>query len=243
MSSVTHEEIQESLGAYALDAVDPDEALAISAHLFECPECLAEADAHRAVASHLDDVCGRMPLPLHVEPPASSAPPASSRSRTSPLIIALLGVAAAGHAAAVPHHIDAAHGGAVTAVAFVLVALAQTYWAVRLARKRTTNLELAVAGSSLFLIAIWVVSRTMGVPFGPHSGAPEAVGVLDASATAAHIGLAALLVRARWILAGLAVGALSVGAALAIPSDRDVPAAPAADVHDHQGGDAHHDHP
>jgi anti-sigma-K factor RskA len=50
---VTHEEIQELLGAYALDAVDADEAMVVEVHLEECPRCRAEVAQHREVASLL----------------------------------------------------------------------------------------------------------------------------------------------------------------------------------------------
>jgi len=49
----THHEIEELLGAYALDAVDPDEAATVEAHLAGCPRCRAEVEAHREVASLL----------------------------------------------------------------------------------------------------------------------------------------------------------------------------------------------
>ena len=47
---LSHDEVTELLGAYALDAVDPEEALAIEAHLADCPRCTAEVGQHRAVA-------------------------------------------------------------------------------------------------------------------------------------------------------------------------------------------------
>lgn len=48
-----HGEIETLLGAYALDAVEPDEALAVERHLTECPRCRAEVDAHREMAGAL----------------------------------------------------------------------------------------------------------------------------------------------------------------------------------------------
>ena len=50
---MTHEEIQDLLGAYALDAVEPDEALAIEDHLRECPRCRAEVADFRETAALL----------------------------------------------------------------------------------------------------------------------------------------------------------------------------------------------
>jgi hypothetical protein len=49
----THEEIQELLGAYALDAVEPEDAAEIERHLAVCPRCRAEVADHREVAGFL----------------------------------------------------------------------------------------------------------------------------------------------------------------------------------------------
>ncbi|MGH2872076.1 MAG: zf-HC2 domain-containing protein, partial [Solirubrobacteraceae bacterium] len=48
-----HHEIEELLGAYALDAVDPDERAAVDSHLAECLRCRAEVDRHRQIAAGL----------------------------------------------------------------------------------------------------------------------------------------------------------------------------------------------
>ena len=50
---MTHEELQELLGAYAIDAVDPDEVALVDAHLAECPRCRAEVADLREVAALL----------------------------------------------------------------------------------------------------------------------------------------------------------------------------------------------
>ncbi len=81
----THHDVEELLGAYALDAVDPDEARLVEAHLAECPRCRAEVAAHREVAALLtsgssepapegvwDRIAGELgdtppPVPLHVD--------------------------------------------------------------------------------------------------------------------------------------------------------------------------------
>jgi anti-sigma factor RsiW len=79
---MTHAEITELLGAYALDAVSPEEAAAIEQHLAECPRCRAEVAAHREVAGVLGNLSGTAPaglwnriadeLALGSEPPAVS---------------------------------------------------------------------------------------------------------------------------------------------------------------------------
>lgn len=52
-------EIEELLGAYALDAVDPDERALMEDHLATCPRCRAELADHREVAALL----GNLPEP------------------------------------------------------------------------------------------------------------------------------------------------------------------------------------
>lgn len=58
---LTHHELEELLGAYALDAVTPDEANAVELHLRECPRCHAEVAAHREVAASLAHVGSTAP--------------------------------------------------------------------------------------------------------------------------------------------------------------------------------------
>ena len=50
---MAHHEIEELLGAYALDAVDADEARLVEDHLADCPRCRAEVAEHREVAALL----------------------------------------------------------------------------------------------------------------------------------------------------------------------------------------------
>jgi anti-sigma factor RsiW len=48
-----HDAIEELLGAFALDAVDEDERLAVEDHLRECPRCRDEVRQHREAAAPL----------------------------------------------------------------------------------------------------------------------------------------------------------------------------------------------
>lgn len=59
-----HAEIEELLGAYALDAVEPEEARLVEEHLATCPRCRAEVATHRQVASLLGDSGGAAPETL-----------------------------------------------------------------------------------------------------------------------------------------------------------------------------------
>ena len=53
MMDMSHDEIMELLGAYALDAIDEDERRVVEDHLPECPRCAAEVADHREVAAML----------------------------------------------------------------------------------------------------------------------------------------------------------------------------------------------
>ncbi|MDA8148714.1 MAG: anti-sigma factor [Actinomycetota bacterium] len=61
---LTHEEIQELLGVYALDALDPDEADIVRVHLLSCPRCAAEVAAHHEVSGMLANSGGGAPEAL-----------------------------------------------------------------------------------------------------------------------------------------------------------------------------------
>jgi anti-sigma factor RsiW len=72
-----HAEITELLGAWALDAVEPDEAVTVERHLATCPRCRLEVAEHRDVAARLafegesapDGVWDRIAVRLEETPP------------------------------------------------------------------------------------------------------------------------------------------------------------------------------
>jgi len=106
---MTHDEIEELLGAYALDALDADERQTVEAHLESCPRCRAEVAAHREVAGLLgnaavagdgpavapDALWDRIASSLQEEPPALSPVVRPMRRRRSSLVVLLGAVAAA----------------------------------------------------------------------------------------------------------------------------------------------------
>ena len=51
--AMTHDDIAELLGVYALDAVGADEAAVVAAHVEHCPRCAAELAQHHEVAALL----------------------------------------------------------------------------------------------------------------------------------------------------------------------------------------------
>ncbi|HTW06279.1 MAG TPA: anti-sigma factor [Acidimicrobiales bacterium] len=59
-----HEEIEELLGAYALDATSPQEREQVEAHLAECPRCRDEVAAHLEVAGMLGSASSEAPAGL-----------------------------------------------------------------------------------------------------------------------------------------------------------------------------------
>ncbi len=115
MSGQTHDEIVEMLGAFALHAVDADEAVLVEAHLAECPKCRAELADHLEVAAALgnsgadapDGLWDRIvstleesPPPMRLSLPRSGEAeviPIASRRRTggNRIVLAALGAAAA----------------------------------------------------------------------------------------------------------------------------------------------------
>jgi len=114
VSPLTHEEIQELLGVYALHAVEPHEAEAIERHLETCPRCRAEVEGHGEVASMLgnsggdapdglwDRIAGQLedaPPPMRLglqDGPATVTPLAPRRrERSTRFIAAAIGAAAA----------------------------------------------------------------------------------------------------------------------------------------------------
>jgi len=61
---LAHDEIEEVLGAYALNAVDSDEAALVEQHLEGCPRCRSEVAGHREVATLLGNTGGDAPAGL-----------------------------------------------------------------------------------------------------------------------------------------------------------------------------------
>ncbi len=83
---LTHSQIEELLGAYALDAVDMQEAAAVLAHLGECPRCASEVSAHQEVASKLAQAGAPAPEGLwdRIAVALEEPPPALELARVSP---------------------------------------------------------------------------------------------------------------------------------------------------------------
>lgn len=88
--------------------------------------------------------------------------------------------AAAIHFAVIADHFDEywAYG-----LFFAIAAWLQVLWAIGLAAGVKRRLIVAGALGNALIIAIWIISRTSGLPVGPDAGSPEAVEFVDVLAS------------------------------------------------------------
>jgi hypothetical protein len=93
-------------------------------------------------------------------------------------------VAAAIHVAVIPEHLGES---SLFAAGFALMALTQAASAemVMMAPSRRTYASSGVVNAGIALL--WLISRTAGLPVGPHPWIPETVSFLDAAATGLEV--------------------------------------------------------
>lgn len=90
MRTSQHSRIQDLLGAYAADAVDPDEAEEVEEHLRTCDTCAAEVAEHRDTLALLAPASpGLRPQPfdsldLDLSPPMGTITPLRKQTRSVP---------------------------------------------------------------------------------------------------------------------------------------------------------------
>ncbi|MDP9479824.1 MAG: DUF305 domain-containing protein [Actinomycetota bacterium] len=119
------------------------------------------------------------------------------RTKTLPYAAATLSIVAALiHLVAMPEHFEEWWG---YGTFFLVVAVFQgAYGAALLRRWRPWLLYLGVA-TNLGVVALWLVTRTAGIPFfGPHAGEVEDVGALDLAATSVELALVFVLLAGLW---------------------------------------------
>lgn len=94
-------------------------------------------------------------------------------------------IAGLAHAVATPHHVAES---ALYGTFFVAVTLGQFAYAgaVLGAWRRNVPLLVAAMAANAAVLVTWVVSRTAGLPVGPHR-TPEAIGAVDLTAAAAEM--------------------------------------------------------
>ena len=130
----SHEELQELLGAYALDAVDADERGRIEDHLQGCARCRAEVEQHREVAAQLAYTGADAPEGLwrRIAAQLDTGPPAGELAAILPLTPRRRPVVAVAGAAAV-----------------VAVAVGVLAWQVHRADDQVAGLRRTVAAGSV----------------------------------------------------------------------------------------------
>ena len=99
-ANFTHHDIQELLGAFALDAVDSEERDVIDAHLAGCPRCRAEVEGYRETAALLAHSGERAPEGVwdRIATALDEAPPALDLTRIIPATAVAAEPAATGNA-------------------------------------------------------------------------------------------------------------------------------------------------
>lgn len=108
------------------------------------------------------------------------------------IISCFLAVASAIHLVVVPAHL---HEGRAVPVFFAAAAAAQGFLALRVARKPSRALALTAIVLNVGLIALWSVSRTVGIPIA--GGHVEAVRMLDVAAVVSEV---AAVAATAWLL-------------------------------------------
>jgi hypothetical protein len=135
------------------------------------------------------------PSPVAIGPSPAVAP---SIERSTAAILATLSLGAAAiHLAAAPsHYVELGDLGA----GFLVAAALQAAWARAIlggTSRRVVAWGIAINGT---IAALWLLSRTAGLPIGPSAGIPEPVGLPDGASTAFEL----------LLLAGLAARALDL---------------------------------
>lgn len=167
-----------------------------------------------------------------------------------PLMLATLSAGAAAiHFAVMGQHfaLDWTHGAF-----FAAVGWAQLVWAGAILVRPSRTVALAGVAGNIVVAAIWAVSRTVGMPFGPGAGKPELAGFPDGLATLLEV----LVICGALILldtkepapltvfkgVGIALTAAAVGAASLPAVAGHEHAEPVQVAAQQPGGAAVHDH-
>ena len=120
---------------------------------------------------------------------------AVGRIAVSSLFPAVLSIGAGMiHAAVVPEHLAEYW---VFGAFFILKAVFQLAWAVVVVRRPSAIVYTAGALINGAIIALWALSRTIGLPIGPEAWMPEPVTTVDVTATLMEVLLVVSVVLAR----------------------------------------------
>ncbi len=84
------------------------------------------------------------------------------------------------HLALIAEHFRA---DALSGLFFVAAAIFQLSWAVLFGRRPQRAVQLLGGAGNAAIIVVWLLTRTLGLPFGGHPGIAEPIGVADLLAT------------------------------------------------------------
>lgn len=118
------------------------------------------------------------------------------------------------HLWATPEHFQTSWWG--YGAFFVVTALAQGTFAIVLLRWRGELLCVAGILGNIAIVAMYVVTRTSGIPIGPEAAMIEDPGVLDMTSTVAEVGLVIALlamlgdVSRKWMINALFLAGIVV---------------------------------
>lgn len=114
----------------------------------------------------------------------------------APVVALALASAGAGavHGAVCPAHFREA---TVFGAFFLGAATLQAAWACLLLLRPGRSLLIVGAAGNAAVVALWTLSRTVGVPIGPNVWTPEAIAAADSLATTLEL---AVIVGVLWVL-------------------------------------------
>jgi hypothetical protein len=148
---------------------------------------------------------GKTGAPLGRRTARSSLLPGASHADLLVTTAALSLAAAAIHVSVIREHFEES---TLFGALFVVAAVAQTAWALLVLRRPSRPLFALGAALNGGIVAVWLLSRTTGVPLGPDPWAPEPVQPIDLVATLCEVGIVAFAVA----LARASVGSRPVRA-------------------------------
>ena len=144
-----------------------------------------------AHAGHADHVGGtHVPVPLFVALAVviGGLLPARARDGLTGAVVLCSAAAGAIHAAVTPDHFTES---AVFGLFFLAVTLGQLVVVVAALHRPSRWLWSAAAAGNAAVLAVWGLSRTAGVPFGPHPWTAEPAGLLDLACAAYEVAIVA----------------------------------------------------
>jgi hypothetical protein len=154
------------------------------------PSPLLERERPRPAAAHVSDI-GRRPARWR-------AAPRPQLERWLPVGLAVLSAAAGGiHFAVTKVHFEEYR---LFGLFFLALGIWQVLWALLETTGPSRILHLRGAETNVLVVLIWAVSRTVGLPIGPHPGRPEPIGSADVISTLLEVALVIgcmVLARAR----------------------------------------------